>query len=107
MADAKSKPVSVRLPTEVLELLDERSKEKGAERSDFLRDLIVTGLDQSGDGDRDLRDRLAVIEDKLQDVRQDLATLMKAVLVMVAKIDHDAADEWVRDNFRSTSGGGE
>jgi metal-responsive CopG/Arc/MetJ family transcriptional regulator len=106
MADARTKPVSVRLPSEVVELLDERSREKGTERSEFLRDLIVTGLDRPHSDD-DVRERLTGIEDKLRDVRQDLATLTKALLVMVARVDDDAADEWVRENFRSTSGGGD
>ena len=105
MADARTKPVSVRLPPEVLELLDERAREQGAERSDFLRDLIVRGLGHPDGGD--VADRLGTIEGRLHDVRQDLATMMKAVLVMVAHVDHGAADDWVRENFRSTSDGGE
>ncbi len=105
MADARSKPVSVRLPAEVVELLDERAKENKNERSDFLRDLIIQGLARSG-SDEDA-DRLSAIEAMLRDVRQDLATMMKAVLVMVARVDDEAADEWVRENFRSTSGGAE
>ena len=102
MAEARTKPVSVRLPAEVVELLDERAREKGSERSDYLRDLIVRGL--GGDGD-DTSDRLATIERRLREVRQDLATMMKAVLVMVARVDHQAADEWVRENFATETDG--
>lgn len=105
MAEARTKPVSVRLPAEVLELLDERAREKGRERSDILRDLIVQGLGHSDESD--LIDRLDTIEGTLRDVRQDLATMMKAVLVMLAHVDDQAADDWVRENFRSTSSGGE
>ena len=105
MADGKTKPVSVRLPAEVLALLDERSREMGSERSDFLRELIVQGL--GGGGNEDVTARLDALDRRLHDVRQDLATMMKAVLVMVARVDEKAADDWVRENFRSTSGGGE
>lgn len=101
MADARTKPVSVRLPPEVVELLDDRARESGSERSDFLRDLITEGLARSESDD--VNDRLAAIEGRLRDVRQDLATMMKAVLVMVARVDDEAADEWVRENFASAT----
>lgn len=102
MADARTRPVSVRLPGEVVELLDERAKENRAERSDFLRDLIIQGLARSG-GDEGA-DRLSAIEAMLRNVRQDLATMTKAVLVMVARVDDEAADEWVRENFQAAGG---
>ena len=106
MAEARTKPVSVRLPPEVHELLDEQSKEKGSERSDYLRELIVRGL-SAGDGADEVAERLAALDRRVQDVRQDLATMMKTVLVMLANVDPEAADDWVRENFRSTNGGGE
>jgi hypothetical protein len=92
----------VRLPAEVVELLDERANEKGSERSDYLRDLIVQGLGRTGV--EDVAEQFVSLDRRLRDVRQDLATMMKAVLVMVVRVNEDAADEWVRENFVSANG---
>ena len=61
MAETRTKPVSVRLPPEVLDLLDARASEKGSERSDYLRELIVQGLNAGG-GEDEVVERLAALD---------------------------------------------
>lgn len=94
----KTRNVSVRLDASVAELLDEQAAASGAERSDFLRQLISTAL--AGDaGDAGVGEALSLLRDEVRRARGDLATLAVALLVTVAGQKPEVAKEWVTQHL--------
>lgn len=76
----KTGTVTIRLPEEAIEQLQEKAKEKGCSLSDLLRQQILSGLNsQSGGGDRIIQ-RLEEMEKNLSEKQQSAAALSIAIL---------------------------
>jgi DNA repair exonuclease SbcCD ATPase subunit len=60
--------ITLRLPTDLLEELDEEADEAGVSRSEHVRDVLRTRADTN-----ELRDRIEQKEDRIQQLEEQLA----------------------------------
>ncbi len=104
-----SKSVSFRLSADILELLDERSKETNLSRGDVARTLVIHGLvsadsEQLATSLKVLGDRVAEVEKVTSHLEKTLAYHLYFVLVKLGEYSSEDAQEIVRKEFLAKVG---
>lgn len=90
-----SQQVTFRLAREYSDMLDDQAKEAGLSRGEFARVLVLSSL-TSHNTSEDTRTRIAIIQDELQKMREELWTSVATLLIHAGKVDEESAHNWVR-----------
>jgi len=91
------KPLSTRVPEDVLDEFDARAKELGKTRGEHLRDIVTDYL--VTDGQQPESEELAEVRRELRAIRNTLLTSVAGLLTAIGKFPREEAEAWVRDHL--------
>jgi len=92
-----SNQVSFRLSADWIEELENLAKQKGMSRHELAKEFVVSQL--ANDPLHETRNRVAEIEEDLQQFREDHRVAVLALLAAAGKVSTEEAEEWVRENL--------
>lgn len=88
-----TKTITFRLDAEFAAELDRRAEERGVNRSEYVRQVMIANL--TSDPALDTRNRLAELQDEMHKMRQEILTSVTAILVYGGKIEREQAESFV------------
>jgi len=94
MLNGPSEQISFRLAAEYAELLDKRATEEKMSPGKLARKLLVDAL--TTNSEREMRHRVAEIQEEVQRLREELFSSVHALLVYGGKVDKEQAGAFVR-----------
>ena len=94
-----TKQVTFRLPAEFVKQLDERAKQHNMSEGQYARKLVIDALQNTDQ--MATQATLDLIGRELPNLRMDLATAVKILLVMVGSCDEQEAETWVQREMLS------
>lgn len=94
-----SSTIAFRLPGEHLRALNRHALALGRSPHQLARELVEQALIEAEECG-EIGSPLSIVRLGLRLLREDMATMAKALLIKAGKVDPERADAWVRENFR-------
>jgi hypothetical protein len=91
--------IAFRLPPESLQALMNHASSLGKSPHLLARELVEQALAEAEECG-ELGSPLAVVRLGIKLLREDMATMAKALLIKAGKVDTEKAEAWVRENFQ-------
>ncbi len=91
------KPLSTRVPEDVLKEFDARAEELGKKRGEHLRDLVMDYL--ATDEDATENEELQEVRRELRSLRNALYTSVTGLLSVIGKVPPKDAEAWVEKHL--------
>ena len=98
-AESTSGTIAFRLSPGSLQVLNTYALELGKSSHELARDLVEQALAEAQECN-ELGSPLAVVRSGLKLLREDMATMAKALLIKAGHVDPPKAEAWVRENFQ-------
>ena len=93
----KSQQISFRLAREHADELEKRASDGNMSRGEYARNVIIASL--AANPLIETRNRVAEVQDELQQLREEVFTAVTALLVNAGKTSVEDATDWVKKNL--------